>query len=461
MEIKKKGVFAPRDATQGGCTWPSLSCLRNVELPNSNGAHSLSPRACLVTWLLARDAGWETAAPLPFLAGGNGPLLQAGTARPSFQEKYSSNCGQGKPRNAATPQGLGAKNPSSSATNLVKAWPTPFDGSHQRRDSGRSILARFLLEIATLDFWLNFGRLIFARFLIGFSTRKNWWTFSARFPLDFCSISARFPLDSIDLLDFHSIFARFPLDFRSRFFRVEIPKVWWRRRICWAGRHRPLIFFERFCSKSFFWPYCASGFAQPVYASSPENLPGCRMPSAIGFSAAQLVERAEASWQEQTRTQQHRKCARSQGFSCAFKSFWMGHHPWRHCLYDCHTSVQQGRRVLTFQRCVPKCALHHPPWCTGLEGLPLLEAVKPTLCHTFAEFAPLFSTTFDRTPAVPNNNVTTLRAQRLKKIKSRLKFSISIDKLQSRLKIQASPSEFPTRHMGLAGGSLEIVNLAC
>ena len=29
---KKKVFFVPRDATQGGCTWPSLSCLRNVEL---------------------------------------------------------------------------------------------------------------------------------------------------------------------------------------------------------------------------------------------------------------------------------------------------------------------------------------------------------------------------------------------------------------------------------------------
>ena len=65
-----------------------------------------------------------------------------------------------------------------------------------------------LLEIATVDFWLNFGCLICSRFLVGFSMRKNWRIWA----LDFRLISDRFPIDFRIRID---RFDRLPLDFRS------------------------------------------------------------------------------------------------------------------------------------------------------------------------------------------------------------------------------------------------------
>ena len=52
-----------------------------------------------------------------------------------------------------------------------------------------------------------------------------------------------------------------------------------------------------------------------------------------------------------------------------------------------------------------------------------------------------------------------LRAQRLKKNQSRLKFSIPIEYFNPDWKFQSWPSEFPTKKRGLLGGSLEIFNL--
>ena len=54
------------------------------------------------------------------------------------------------------------------------------------------------------------------------------------------------------------------------------------------------------------------------------------------------------------------------------------------------------------------------------------------------------------------------KGPKIEKIQSRLKFSISIDFFQSRLKFfNPRPSEFPTKNRGWAGGSIENFNLAC
>ena len=56
--------------------------------------------------------------------------------------------------------------------------------------------------------------------------------------------------------------------------------------------------------------------------------------------------------------------------------------------------------------------------------------------------------------------IVTVRAQRLKKIQSRLKCSIPLEIFNLAWKFQSRPSKFPTKNRGLVGGALEIFNPA-